>query len=103
MVVPRLAWLILIYVTLDFANPLMPGAVNFDAEDSVDGVHAERVRADRFETINAVTPALFHAAIVESERISRPVVALERSDREPSVVRRTPARPPEPASPGDDH
>jgi hypothetical protein len=29
---------LVLYVGLDFANPLMPGAVCFDAADSVDGV-----------------------------------------------------------------
>jgi len=34
----RLTLLIALYVTLDFANPLMPGAVNFDPDESVEGV-----------------------------------------------------------------
>jgi hypothetical protein len=38
-----LALALLIYVTLDFANPLMPGAVQFD-EGSVDVVQADRAR-----------------------------------------------------------
>ena len=37
----RLAAL-LVYLTLDFANPLMPGAVCFDPADSVDGVTGAR-------------------------------------------------------------
>ncbi|HEV8436946.1 MAG TPA: hypothetical protein VGT40_02525 [Methylomirabilota bacterium] len=34
----RLALLIAFYITLDFANPWMPGALNFDADESVDGI-----------------------------------------------------------------
>jgi hypothetical protein len=29
--------ILLVYVTLDFANPLMPGAVSFSTEESVEG------------------------------------------------------------------
>lgn len=32
------ALVLLLYVALDFANPLMPGAVSFDAETSVEAV-----------------------------------------------------------------
>jgi hypothetical protein len=39
----RLALLLFVYVTLDFANPLMPGAVRFDG-GSVDAIRADRVR-----------------------------------------------------------
>jgi hypothetical protein len=35
---------ILLYVTLDFADPMIPGALNFDADQSVDGVYAKDVR-----------------------------------------------------------
>jgi hypothetical protein len=45
----RLTLLLLVYVTLDFTNPLMPGAVRFEG-GSVDAVHADRVRP--------VTPAV---------------------------------------------
>ena len=31
---------LVLYVALDFANPLMPGAVNFDPDTSVDGITA---------------------------------------------------------------
>jgi hypothetical protein len=36
---------LLLYVSLDFANPLMPGAVCFDPDRSVDGVGRARVCA----------------------------------------------------------
>ena len=38
----RLPLLLLLYVTLDFANPLMPGAVRFEA-GSVEVVQADRI------------------------------------------------------------
>ena len=39
----RMAFLaLMVYVVLDFANPLMPGAVCFNPADSVDGVNRAR-------------------------------------------------------------
>jgi hypothetical protein len=38
----RVPLLVLLYVTLDFANPLMPGAVRFEA-GTVESVQADRV------------------------------------------------------------
>jgi hypothetical protein len=40
------AILLLLYVAADFSNPMMPGAVSFDPSASVDGVRADRARAD---------------------------------------------------------
>jgi hypothetical protein len=40
---PRLPFVfLLLYVLLDFSNPLMPGAVNFDADGSIEGVPHHR-------------------------------------------------------------
>lgn len=99
----RLLWLLLIYVTLDFSNPLMPGAVNFDADDSVDGVHAERVRADRYQTVAVPAPILLVAATLDSDQVPRLLPEPRARDRELPAVRRDLRRPPDPASPADDH
>lgn len=40
----RLTLLLLVYISLDFANPLMPGAVQFDGGGAVDVVQADRAR-----------------------------------------------------------
>ena len=40
----RLVLLVALYVALDFANPLMPGAACFDAGDTVDAVRGHRLR-----------------------------------------------------------
>ncbi|HEV8640464.1 MAG TPA: hypothetical protein VGV13_05140 [Methylomirabilota bacterium] len=47
--------LLFLYVALDFSNPLMPGAVSFDADDSVEGVRAERPRIDDQDAIGVPT------------------------------------------------
>jgi len=98
----RLVWLLLIYVTLDFANPLMPGAVNFDVDDSVDGVHAERVRPDRYESAVVPAPPLFVPVTLDTEQVR---LAPEPRAREGALrlVRRDLRRPPDPASDSDDH
>jgi hypothetical protein len=49
---------VLLWVVLDFANPLMPGAVRFTAEESVAGVHAERVRPGTPAVTTAPAPSL---------------------------------------------
>jgi hypothetical protein len=36
-----LTLILLTYVTLDFADPNLPGALNFDLDQSVDGVHTQ--------------------------------------------------------------
>jgi len=32
---------LLIYISLDFADPNLPGALNFDLDQSVDGIHTQ--------------------------------------------------------------
>lgn len=51
----RVPLLLLVYVTLDFANPLMPGAVRFE-EGSVDVVPTNR--AARTEAVIITVPAI---------------------------------------------
>jgi hypothetical protein len=98
-----LVWLLLIYIGLDFSNPLMPGAVNFDADDSVDGVHAERVRADRYETVAVPAPTRLVLAPLDSDQAPRLSPEPRTRDRELPVVRRDLRRPPDPGPPADDH
>ena len=40
----KLTLLLLVYVSLDFSNPMMPGAVSFGSDASVKGYQADRVR-----------------------------------------------------------
>lgn len=37
----RFAFVLLVYITLDFSDPNLPGALNFDLEQSVDAVHTQ--------------------------------------------------------------
>ena len=37
----RLVFVLLVYVSLDFSDPNLPGALNFDLDQSVDAVHTQ--------------------------------------------------------------
>jgi hypothetical protein len=43
--VRRLILLVAFYITLDFGSPFIAGAFTFNADESVDGVHAQRQQA----------------------------------------------------------
>jgi hypothetical protein len=78
------AFLLLIYVALDFANPLMPGAVTF-ADGSVEMVPGDR---ERPTVVVPVDPALTSEPVVtrglEAPRVARSPAALVRR---PGVIR----------------
>ncbi|HXG03343.1 MAG TPA: hypothetical protein VNO23_08040 [Candidatus Binatia bacterium] len=99
------ALVLLLYVALDFANPLMPGAVNFDAGSSVEAVRLERAWSSR--GLVAATPAVPPPLAVSAALASTPVAHPTR----PAPARPTGrlAAPPRsgptaesPSSPGDD-
>jgi hypothetical protein len=81
----HLALALLAYVGLDFANPLMPGAVSFAVEDSVEGIRADRAR----DTV----PALPHTLPPAPRDVVRApaVSARSRPPRTPAATPR--ARP----------
>lgn len=99
----RLALLLSLYVSLDVANPLMPGAVQF-VDGSVEVVQAERARS---ESLSAPAP------LVRLPTLERPQVAVQAPPRShPITVDRRqalrPVRRPSdassaPPSPSEDH
>src|SRR5262245_17925383 len=101
----HLPLLLLLYLTLDFANPLMPGAVRFEA-GSIEVVQADRiVRAARPATSLARLIAVFPtgAAAPMDATLARPVpvpppalsVASRAARRAPPQLRSTPPAPAE--------
>jgi len=55
----RPLWLVLVvvvYVSLDVANPLMPGAVTFGLENFLDMRHADRLRAHDATVLSPALP-----------------------------------------------
>ena len=99
----RLALLLLLYVSLDVANPLMPGAVQF-VDGSVEVIQADRARP---ESLAAPAP------LVRLPALERPQVAVQTlpSSRPMTVDSRQallPVRRPAdassgPPSPSEDH
>jgi hypothetical protein len=95
---------LLVYLALDFANPLMPGAVRFD-RGSVDVVQGDRARAG-VPTVCvelAPTPEAVVDRLAQVQALRRP-----RLVAEPGRPPLTPVRcalPPssDPATPSEDH
>ena len=61
--VPRLMLLIALYLMLDVANPLMPGALTFDAESSVEARLVHHSRVDDVATASTPAPERLRPAI----------------------------------------
>ena len=84
--------LLLLYVVLDFSNPLMPGAVSFDLDESVEAVRPGRLEPPA--TAGAATPAPAPSR-VESAAPARSALRRPAGRAAPPVVlthlRRTPA------------
>jgi hypothetical protein len=96
--------LVLLYVTLDFANPLMPGAVRFESG------RIEVVQADRSARIDAaIAPApetrpIVSPPVAEASLRPAPVAAmLSRSPRRVARQLTPPRRPDPPSSATEDH
>jgi hypothetical protein len=93
--VARLVGLLVLYLVLDFANPLMPGAVCFEPGDSVEGTRAARDHA------RLAIPALPAAPPARPAPLVAP--RLRPAARPPAPRRRAaplrPIRRPEPGPP----
>jgi hypothetical protein len=102
--ITRLAPLLLVYVTLDFANPLMPGAVRFDG-GSVDAVHADRPHPlTPMAPVDLVpTPENVVDRAPRVQASGRPSLVPERRRRAVARIRRAPPSPSHPTAPSEDH
>ncbi|MGQ0571290.1 MAG: hypothetical protein ACT4P5_17445 [Armatimonadota bacterium] len=49
-------WLIVLYLLIDFSDPGLPGAFSFNADESVEAVHAQKVKMP-IDPVRAPTPA----------------------------------------------
>ncbi|HEY7519901.1 MAG TPA: hypothetical protein VIE36_16560 [Methylomirabilota bacterium] len=55
--------ILLTYVTLDFADPNLPGALNFDIDQSIDGVHTQlRGQSPIAKAVSVPSPLFVRAA-----------------------------------------
>jgi hypothetical protein len=95
----QLALLLVLYVSAEFSNPLMPGAVTFDG-GSMETAKTQRHRPDPPGALHATyeMPAL--SAVPEQPAVPIRVVAAPR--RDVRIVRQM-VSPRDPASPTDDH
>ncbi|HBH01064.1 MAG TPA: hypothetical protein DDZ42_03920 [Candidatus Rokubacteria bacterium] len=101
----RLAILfVLLYVAFDFANPLMPGAVSFDPDDSVEAVRASQAGAGDAAVV-AVPPRAPER--LQAPAGARPLARVASAVRPPRErlghLWRAPARLAAPPQPSEDH
>jgi hypothetical protein len=97
---PRaLVLLIALYVSLDLCNPFMPGAFRFDAEESVEGAHAQRGRLEAVG-LGGLPATRIAAETREEPPPPAPARAARRRFEAPRPFNGTPSEPP---PPGEDH
>ena len=72
--------ILLAYVTLDFADPNLPGALNFDVDQSIDGVHTQlRGQSLIAKGVSVPTPLFVQDATERKPQIMpRPVIVAVR-------------------------
>jgi hypothetical protein len=97
--------LLLLYLTLDFTNPLMPGAVSFNA-GSIQVVPGDRTARAARPTEAAVRPVTVlpsWVALPLDAALARLTSLASPRPRPPRVVRRATPRMSTPPSPSEDH
>jgi hypothetical protein len=100
----RLPLLVLVYITLDFGNPLMPGAVRFES-GRIDAVQADRGARTDDSIVPAPAPRPVAAPAAVQAR-ARPAPVASMPTRSPRRLARRvspPRRPDPPSSATEDH
>jgi hypothetical protein len=100
---PLLVVAILLYVTLDLSLPTIPGAFEFNVDDSVEGTQSNRSRGPA-EVVVVPRPAKT-SFVVQEPRVTtrdRRIAASEAATLRPSAVELFPRRLPEPAPSSED-
>jgi hypothetical protein len=99
----RVSILVLVYVTLDFANPLMPGAVSFD-RGSVEIVQGDRARSTTVVPVCIVpTPETALERVRDAHALHPPRPTVHRRRDALIRIRHAPPAAADPAVPPDDH
>ncbi|MGH7341682.1 MAG: hypothetical protein ACREKH_14415 [Candidatus Rokuibacteriota bacterium] len=102
----RFGWLTLavaVYISLDVANPLMPGALTFGIEDSVEIRLAERFRSHHNVVSIPATPPSERAGQIDRQTFVSLVRAADIPRTSPSHIRRARSSLSAPASSLQDH
>jgi hypothetical protein len=91
-------WLVAIYVSLDVANPMMPGALTFGIDESVEVRQADRFRAHDGAAAPQPSPTAKHleplmpAVVARIRALDVPRVRQHRlQDLRPAVAAPTPS------------
>ncbi|MGH7278139.1 MAG: hypothetical protein ACREJG_05575 [Candidatus Rokuibacteriota bacterium] len=84
--VSRLSWLVLVYVALEFSNPMMPGAFTFDIEESVDGVSRQSHRAHEPSVTTVAGRDASWTTVPDRSTLDRPPRPRPVTHRVPTVV-----------------
>lgn len=76
-----IALALLAYLSLDFADPSLPGALNFELEKSVDAVSSQpRAKLPpAIISVPPVPPPIAEAALFSPAMSARPVIAVART------------------------
>ncbi|MBI2217333.1 MAG: hypothetical protein HYU51_08555 [Candidatus Rokubacteria bacterium] len=85
-------WLVAVYMSLDVSNPMMPGALTFGIDESV-----EVRQADRFRAHDAAARLPLAPAPKRLEPVERPVIVTRASAPDVPRIRRSRLEYPRPA------
>lgn len=103
----RLTFLVLCYVSLDLSSPFVPGAFNFNADESIEAVQRHREHAAMRVATAPIPPVPPVPVVHPVKRASGPLTRAERASRPVSEwlvdVRRAHAPIPEVSSLSEDH
>jgi len=102
----RFGWFTLavaVYVSLDVANPLLPGALTFGIEDSVEIRLAERFRSHHNIVLIPATPPSERVGQIDHQTFASPVAAVDIPRMSRSHVRLARSSLSVPASSPEDH
>jgi hypothetical protein len=103
MAASRVSLLLLVYITLDFANPLMPGAVSFDG-GTVEVVQGDRARPTAVAPVCIVpSPETVIERPRDVQAVPRPALTVHRSRDAVIRILHAPPSSPDPAVSPDDH
>jgi len=98
----RLALVVAVYLSLDLSNPMMPGALTFGVEDSVEARQADRFRSHGDAAGLPASPSPARAGAAARIAAAPRLPALDVPRRGAFPIRRAhPPSSPSPAVPGD--
>jgi hypothetical protein len=81
---------VLLYITFDFADLMMPGVMNFEPDQSADAMYAPNVRGDApLAIVPAIPPRGIALVLDEGSSLGRPVRPVARHSVRRIAGRRT--------------